>query len=518
MLLGMVDRRNRVRGIEAAIGLAALLLVGCGQSRSRPGEPDPDTMELGEPDPGTMEPGEPLAEPRLVPWELQAEGTSSLVIGVFDRLRGAHCRFLPDEQGQLRCLPLAPPSLGVIGGFVDAGCTQPVYRAENLDDVAGVVGRPVALPLPLSDCEQRYVVGELRELTAADARFSGTPGSCRESTPPSLGAGQHDFAVAEVTSPSAWVSAREVDGALVGEQLRLRQYSAEGEPAFVARLVDERRSVSCTLRHLQGELLCLAPALPAFSSYYADDECQGDLLWRADACSRDVFIGSPGELYAVGELWTGDVFSMGKACENVPQSGQASSDSFFQRGEALGLDALPVVSWMSEGDGRLQLRGLRADDGSFLALPDELFDSTSLRTHPFEEHGARYHDSERDEGCAPVWTRDAGVRCVPESTVVDPYSYTIYADPNCTEQAYFCTDSACPRELVLMAYDENAEYRAVSRNRVVKLGDAPIYSSAGANCTEMPFSGPTYFKAGETLPWDDFPELVERNGRASGAP
>ena len=168
---------------------------------------------------------------------------------------------------------------------------------------------------------------------------------------------------------------------------------------------------------------------------------------------------------------------------------------------------------------RLRLRGLQAGAGSFIALPDELFDTSSQRRYPFENHAPRFLDSEVGEGCAPVWTRDAGIRCVPESTVVDPYTYVMYADQACSEPVHFCVEvDACPKELVRMAYDENGEYRAVSRNVAVVVTDV-IYSRTGDACTAGSASGgPSFYKAGEVLPWDDYPELEELNGRPSGGP
>jgi hypothetical protein len=203
------------------------------------------------------------ATPRLLPWQLEAAGTSPLALGSFDRLLKAHCRFLPDEQGELRCLPVAPPALELKSEFADAGCTERIYDALHLDNIASVVGRPVALPLPKSDCEQRYVVAKLRELASSEPRFSGMAGSCQQFMPLTPELGAHDFVVAEVTSPAAWVSGREVDGPLVAERLRLRQFAAQGEPSFPARLVDEQWDATCSLLQLSDRLVCVPPTLSA---------------------------------------------------------------------------------------------------------------------------------------------------------------------------------------------------------------------------------------------------------------
>lgn len=485
-------------------------LVGCGHTQKAADEPQNAADEPQKND-------EPTG-PRLLPWQLQAAGTTPLQVGIWDSLRGVHCRFLPDTAGQLRCLPTAPPALAPAPQFADAGCTERVYRAEHLDELASVVGRAVALPLAENNCEQRYVVGKLREFALSEPHFGGIPGSCRQYTPLTPEPGTHDFVVAEVTSPSAWVSGKEVDGALLGDRLRLREFAADGEQSFSARLVDEQWNKTCSLDEVSEKLVCLAPMLRLSSQYFVDAECRGEPLWRAEACSDAVYIGRPDEVYVLGEAWQGPVFAMNKVCEKLADSEAAKGDDFFQQGEPVGLDALPGAEWTTDGSERLRLRGLKADDGSFTALSDELFDASSEERPAGAIRGPRFLDAEAGEGCAPLWTRDAGVRCVPESTVVDPPTLFVYADPDCDKLAYFCATSTCPEELVLMDYDENGEHRAVSRNRVTPLTDM-IYMRSGDACMGSPATGgPTWYKAGEVLPWDGYPELQELNGRTSGGP
>jgi hypothetical protein len=439
-------------------------------------------------------------------------------VGVFDSLQGAHCRFLPDRQGQLRCLPNAPPSLEALSEFVDAGCSQRVYRAYHLDNVAVAVGREVAVASELDHCEQRYLLGKLKETAVSRRRFAGNAANCFpvESTP--ADEMSHDF-VLEETSPDAWLSAREVDGPLMGGRLRLRQFLATDGSLFGSRLVDEQWDKTCSLSEVDGKLLCVPPTLDTSSPYFEDAECKGKPLQRADACSQAVYIGSPSNLHALGKVWQGTVYASSKICEAMPEDIRAPGDRFFEQGEALGLDALAGATWSSEGAGRLQLRGLAADDGSLIPLFDDLFDTSSLRRYPFQGLGPRFRDTEAGGACGPVWTRDAGVRCVPDTALVDPYTYFMYADAACTEPVYLCGSASCAdADLVLMTYDENGERRAISRNRAVDLTNQPYFSRDGDACVENAPGGPNLFKAGPALPWDDYPELEELNGRASGAP
>ena len=164
--------------------------------------------------------------------------------------------------------------------------------------------------------------------------------------------------------------------------------------------------------------------------------------------------------------------------------------------------------------------GLRADDGSLQILSDALFGGSSLGK---SAHTPRYYDSQLDVGCRPIWTPDAGVRCVPENTLIDPYpNFMMYADAECTDPAYLCTEPEAADcdypDLVLLGYDENGEYRALSRRAAVNLSGKVTYSRITGSCEpNQPTDTPLFLSAGVELPWDEYPQLIEPNGRASGA-
>jgi hypothetical protein len=73
-------------------------------------------------------------------------------------------------------------------------------------------------------------------------------------------------------------------------------------------------------------------------------------------------------------------------------------------------------------------------------------------------------------------------------------------------------------DLILTAYDENGEYRALSRRALVSLQGKETFSLVGGGCMRNePVEAPLFLRAGAELPWDEYPELTETNGRASGA-
>ena len=88
----------------------ALAPAACGKTQAPPGNARADTSGAG---------AAASDEPRLVPWQLQAEGSEPLVVGVFDRERQQHCGFVPDATGQLRCLPLTRGALELTRTFAD---------------------------------------------------------------------------------------------------------------------------------------------------------------------------------------------------------------------------------------------------------------------------------------------------------------------------------------------------------------------------------------------------------------
>jgi hypothetical protein len=455
-------------------------------------------------------------EPRLVPWQLQAEGSEPLVVGVFDREREQHCRFVPDATGQLRCLPLTRGELELTVSFADPECQQPIHRGQRpaAEAVRTALDEPMALPLELEDCEQRFVVARVTEL-AADAphyvMLGGT--SCGVSMNRPL-PDDVDFVRGPPLDLEDYVSGKLVPGALLGERIRVEEIEAADGSRFQHALYDERWQKPCNLNDWRDSPVCMAASMDDWTTFYVDAACEGEGVWYAAACGDPAFIGRS-ELYALGQPWTGSVYELGKGCREAsfaPDSGVR----FYHRGEPLGDDAVAAVQWLEAGSGRLQRRGLRGDAGQLFGLADGLFgDSGSLRERSGSLVLPRYHDRETGADCAPIWTSEGDVRCVPSTVQIEPYSLQMYTDAACSQPAYLCLqqESCAGTDLILMGYDARGDYRGLSRRAAVAAPGDSIFSLQDGGCVESPAMGLNLFESGEELPWDDYPLLSEVNGR-----
>jgi hypothetical protein len=477
---------------------AALLLSACGRTGATDAEQTPST-------------------PRLQAWQLETEGAEPLVVGIFDTKEQTHCGFRADTEGTTRCLPLPVSALELTTNFADSECRRSVYRAVQpaTRAVALAAGQPLTVPLPVDGCEQRYAVAQLVPLADATPLFFDT-GTCQRSAAaanpvvPDLGQAQ-DYVIDEVIPPERYVSGKEVDGPLLAERLRVRQIEDGDGFRFTQQLFDETWQKPCSLTALDA-LGCMPSSLDDTTLFHVDAQCEGEQLWRSPACSEPAFIGNYSDFYALGEVWAGPVFERGKGCREWIVPG--SSDEFYTRGAALGNDAIATPAWAQAGSGRLQLRGLQGDDGELVVLSDALFDATTTPTIRYSGSAPRYYDTSIASGCRPVWTTQGDVRCVPDTAIVDPYVYFFSVDAECDRPALFCPrgEGCVGVDVISMAYDENGEYRAVSRNAGKAVAGDMVFGMQNGECRPQGPAGVQFFDVGEQLSWDDYPELSEVNG------
>jgi hypothetical protein len=484
---------------SVTVALVVICLAGCGGNRlvaSAPGEPPVDAT----------------TSPRIVPWHVGAAG-APLVLGAYDTQQRAHCRFVPDERGQIRCLPWPVGPLEDAGWFADATCGKRVVWADAKQAKA-LVGRPVAVPLPASGscAPTRHAVATLREISQEAPRYAGTP--CAPLDGVRGPDARTALAVETVVPPERWATGREVDGAVVGGRVRLRQIETADGARFDDHLVDERWGKTCALETGWGPVACWPPTLSDSTMEFTDDQCMSAPVSGGAWCEPPAFIGhNPANLHALGARWDGPVFERGKGCFAVAAAvSEAGADravgGYYQLGPSLGADAVAVVEWRLEGAGRFRRRGLSADGGAFLPLAEALTQSTGV---------APFHDIVTEADCSPVWTVEGDVRCVPASALVDPYTEATFTDPGCSKPAYFCFASPCAgMPVVVMATDEHGERRAVSL-RTAEVVSA-VYTNRTGTCAPEDFDAKNMFSLGAERSWDELPALDETNGRASGAP
>lgn len=512
----------RLRRTVGAAGLFGVLAVACGKSANdiAPGPPPVTgtgaTAPLGTAGPnadGGAAGADAESQARLQPWQLEAEGTQPLVLGVFDTQENVHCEFLLDSEGQLRCLPARLPSLKlweVGNSHEDQSC---VY-AGDAQVFATYRGGPVSLPLPRHGCEQRYVVatlsvGQLDGLATNELRDV-----CAEETPGSWGPVFTPVTIASVISPSRWVAATRVGGPVISPRLHLGRFRGADGSIFDDQVIDERWGTSCALAGTEEfPVGCLPPHLAFETSTFLDQTCSSP-LWRLPACAPETYIGGGSDragdhpARALGPAYVDQVYGLEghgtRTCvaeeKRVLRSGE---DSFFSGGEPLAADATEApFSWLLQGTGRLQRRGIRGADDAFIPI------ARSLIREPLP-----YYDTVAGTACSPLQTATGGVRCVPplipQITTGAPEYGIYYADPQCSQPAYFCFPEACNSGVAVLL-GPGSDLTAVGLSLVTTSRPPQTYSKQAEGCLAVP-EVPT-LTLGDATPWDRFPELRERNG------
>ena len=440
-------------------------------------------------------------ETRLVPWQLEATGSNPLVMGIFDTRQKAVCAFVPDQTGQLRCVPPAPASLNGGGVFMDAACTKPVYQVWAAELASVPKGQIMALPLPRQGCAPiQYFAGTLSVVPSDGPEWVGTATTCTSTDPEFVSTG-FETVVAAATPIDIWATGTAVDGPIVDDRLQVAQVATADGARFDDHVVDTRWGKPCDLKVAAG--VCRPTILPAYGGFFTDDQCMGQAVVPESVCDA-AFIGTS-PYRAIGAPWTGPVFENDPApCQPVTASTFGSS-TFFTYGAAFDGDAIMSVGWVAKGTGRLRLRELVGKVGPSAPVANALtwhVDGAAATFVP------RFHDTSAAEDCDPVWAPDGLVRCVPTS-VARAYG-GIFADASCKTPGYLCYDADCPSIVMMdMGGDSTHGYHAVGVHPLVSV--QTIYTSTNGTCSSF-LSGTTFeFGAGKGLPWDTFPRLTEVN-------
>jgi hypothetical protein len=461
----------------------------------------------------------PAAAPRLFPWELQPDGTPALLMGIYDRQENAHCRFVPDEAGQLRCLPWSRAPLVETATFSDPQCQKRVYELDPRA-VDALVRHATALALPRVACApKRYAVGTL---VAFDGpRFGGTPCAALANAP-GPGGSRVLLAVDKLEAPARWVTGTEIDGALVAGRLRVRRVAAADGARFDDHLVDEKWSRPCGLTlNLDRNVTCAPAMLGGGTAYHEGVTCTGPGVYRAGACDDPAFVGSvtSAAAFALGPVWKGAVSSrpgMGGCRTEAPFSTADGPDVYVEAGAPLGADAiLPGMVWKLGGTGRLRLRSLPADDGSLVTVPNDiLFGMGDVLN--FHDELSRYFDTTTNRNCSAVRTPDGVLRCIPTMALASPGPIG-FSDPACTKPIFFCPGYVpCTGQVVVSAsLEPNGDVNAFTLMSAQAVTMTFLKLVSG-ECSSPGLGAPTMvFAPGPTqATWGDFPTLRERNAPA----
>jgi hypothetical protein len=452
--------------------------------------------------------------PRIVPWQLEADGTPPLVVGSYDTREKVHCRFLPDEQGQLRCLPSSAAALDETTAFADPTCHTQIYATDPGQE-ATFAARPVAVPLRRTDCApKRYVVATLKPLGVEAPRYAGTPCAPVDAA---TGAREGALVVDRTEPPDRWATGTEVDGPLLPGHLRVREILTADGALFEDHLLDETLGKRCDIDIDVASAHVCAPTVLQFSYAHEGTDCMGTLAWEAPACADPSFIEDAETEYAIGAKWTGPVSNVIHGCGTLQSNDLSTTDGpdvYYERGAPVDTYAPAVLDLEGVGTGRLALNGVKGGDGSVVILDDEI-------GAPSWWVSARYFDTVAVRDCDPIWTAEGLVRCIP-SALMDPTAVGFFSDAACTIPAYYCQSSngvRCDGAPVLSTTGTGSGlvhatslHEAVVVTSTFKLSDD---STCHAMQTQAPYMT---FSVGDVLPWDAFPLLAEVNGRSAAAP
>jgi hypothetical protein len=465
------------------------------------------------------------ASARLAPWQLETDGAPPLVMGIFDRQEQVHCRFLPDQTGQLRCLPWGLATINATTAFSDAACTKPVFLADTTN-VANVLGRPTALPLPRVACGQlRYAVGAPRVLSPATAPvFGGKPCAPLPALAPVFGF--EPVTVDSLESPTRWATGTAIEGTAIATRMRVHEVETDDgqrlAQRFVDSFVDEHWQKPCHLVPDGQNVSCRPESVSGTPPYIEGAQCAGKPLWTARACADPAYIDVGAGALAIGPAWTGAVSRGGMGCRAVGDPSTVDGpDVFFEGGLTLADDAkMPSVPWQTSGTGRLRLRALTDDAGGFVPFPE------TLRVNPQDDAGlngpaAHYFDAVAQTTCNPLRMPDGTLRCVPTTIFASTSNGLVigFADATCTTTASACpvVGEPCPG-LVVATIEPEANGELLMKSLHATRPVTTLFERSGTQCMPSTPSVPLFALAAEQTTWDSFPSFTERNPRAPDGP
>jgi hypothetical protein len=339
---------------------------------------------------------------------IETGGAGSEVLAYFhDRELDLDCTFAPDRSGAWRCMPR---QRAIAVGFVDAACTQPIYRcpgcgADELEVTIAEVGcaAPTGLPTRLHASDPPAFV------------LAGT-NVCVPIVAPT-----DRYYDAELLADEPYVSAtfddRVAHGALGARSLVTADGAREMHHAYITG--DDR---SCTFLGGPGQQHPCLPGTPARTElglvYFFDSAtCATRIATsprRAD-CEPTTHVGVEGVAHTVvGEL-AAPVFERSPMDSRCFESQQDLR--FWEIGPSD--DSLPTADVMTLGEGAAR-PVYYAAGGSPLEFTGRWVDA----------HNAP---------CTPEETA-AGRRCVPRAVAL-PITGQLWADPECSEELVYNPES-----------------------------------------------------------------------------
>jgi hypothetical protein len=333
-----------------------------------------------------------------------ADGPEAIFQSAYDSELATPCAFGRAGDDATRCMPPA-----AVAFFGDDACKSPI-----LSMTAGCApGTHVSL---FESClAHGYKVGP--KVTPAKVFARNPAGACIE-----VQGVTNDFYGLTAVADSRFVAAAELrDDRDVF--LSMRYWKSDDGGLFPLGAWDVQRRAACApgfddyLDHCVPAVVAPASrSVPAFADAmcknpvgYLSRVCAAEPvtavgLWAADTCGQTMYYAE------ATKLATMPYRSQGAAC--FPWTAPPADYEFYTPGETIPIGALPDLSTVLEGAGRLKVRR---------------YDTSGVRM----DVNTQFYDSIRKGLCIPE-TTTKGLRCMPANA----YGVTFYADDKCASPVH----------------------------------------------------------------------------------
>jgi len=447
-----------------------------GGSHGAPAEPDPDPG----PDGNTVVSGSRLHRRALA----TPDGATSEV-GLWDSELEVPCTFERAGDGEQRCMPKLPGEMM----FSDPECTQPViasyWSCEETDF------RYARDYLGESDCEWTIETFEAieGEVPAQIPVFSDWTGECAAQ-------GSRLAVPAQPMADDALIRATFIEQPRAAG-MSMRILLADDGAVWPDEVLDEGRAERCKPDAQSGRCIPASSAGFGHWSTLLDAACEQRVV-AVDACDGSALRGresvcDPWSLYEYGdEVDAAGVSLLGE--DGVCEAAEGATGTHVTVGPLIPVETFPAVETVTVGEGRL--REQRLVD----AAGDSLATSTWGRT---------LYDTELGERCAPRWTADGVIRCLPPAASLS--SLPLFADDDCTQRVVRGYSAECEVPATILSYAVQDE-GCSGASSIYELGEAldteeVYWELGGCSLAEHFIDNIVFFRVGEEIPIEAFVEL-----------
>jgi hypothetical protein len=232
----------------------------------------------------------------IVPVDVQSEDGARLRLGFRDAQEGFDC-FLPDTEGDVRCLPKDVGLMGYL--FADSGCSQPAAMGQSCAAERG----ELAFAKESSSGTTRYY----QALARLSAGYAGTPERCEQDV------NVLAFEVGSEVPITRFAAGQRTDVSAGNLTTTVHTVGTASLQANTLRSTAHGGHACHFALGADGELRCMPPPVRYPDYFFADESCsqpveyvRGDILAVAvsGACPEQVLV------YARGDRHAGPVYAI----------------------------------------------------------------------------------------------------------------------------------------------------------------------------------------------------------------